>query len=822
MSMPVLSRPSAPSIRTTSSYSVEPLRIDVTGSAGLEGYAKKRRELLEILNSFHGSGIQTEGDLPRVVALGSQSVGKSTLLWLMSGIMLPRNAGTCTRCPTECRLQNSPTWSCQVSIRLHKDAEGNDLPEPREVLFGDLLTDISQVEPVLRRAQAAILNPNVDYRQFVNDSYMNHAPSNGRSLTFSEDCVCIHLKGPDVPDLYFYDLPGVIANVPDGTDVADISFVERLAQKYIAKENCIILLVVSCETDYLNQGAARLIRNDPALRQRTVGVLTKVDKLDEPGDDMISTASHDEVMQGWVDLLKNKIMPLKNGWFAVRQPSQQEIRRASSRGGISRAEALQAERRFFASQGPWNSLSPRYQQRLGSSQLSENLSTILSNLVEQQLPTIQLGISRSLHEVKHELRQMPHRHTEDHRGEVIKILCDFAKKISDHIEGVPPSYDQTQASLMFAINSTFEEFKLDVHRTVPRFRPWKVISTGQLPNETLDHMIQTASADDPADGRGTIMHVDQVMDLARRSRTRELPGIYPYSVRETLIKEFTSNWEKLMNDCFETVEDILNTHVNMILRDHFAYYTHGGLLDQVNSIIQQQTFKCVVAAKKRLDAQYDMEREHYTQNEAFYFDCRDKFVTRYRSLFRESLQQNTVFDKLLECSKMGESLMLQTPFGAKVHAVLAGLEELGITSRQPTELGKLLPNDNLDPALEIMAEVRAYFQVAYKRFADVVPQIIDDKFVRAFGSSLEVALHLMDVSSEACIKFLEEAPEIRRRRHDLTQKKTRLEEAKDRLEKLFVSADSVGYPVSPSLSSFNDVSSSDFASPTLTEAPLPL
>jgi len=236
-------------------------------------------------------------------------------------------------------------------------------------------------------------------------------------------------------------------------------------------------------------------------------------------------------------------------------------------------------------------------------------------------------------------------------------------------------------------------------------------------------------------------------------------------------------------------------------------------------VIQQQIHRCVVYSKKRLDAQFEMECEHYTQNEPFFYDCRDRYLTRYKSLFRESLQQDTILEKLLDCARMGEPLMLQTPFGAKVHAIIKALDELGIIGRQPTDLGKLLPNDNLDPALEIMAEVRAYFQVAYKRFADVVPQIIDDKFVRAFGSSLEVALHLMDVSTESCLKFLEEAPELKRRREDLTQRKTRLEAAKDRLEKLFISADSTSSPVSPA-SSYRDIN--EFTSPTLTETPTPL
>lgn len=42
--------------------------------------------------------------------------------------------------------------------------------------------------------------------------------------------------------------------------------------------------------------------------------------------------------------------------------------------------------------------------------------------------------------------------------------------------------------------------------------------------------------------------------------------------------------------------------------------------------------------------------------------------------------------------------------------VLAGLAEMGINGVKPEDLPKLLPADKMEPALAIMADVRAYFQ----------------------------------------------------------------------------------------------------------------
>ena len=42
--------------------------------------------------------------------------------------------------------------------------------------------------------------------------------------------------------------------------------------------------------------------------------------------------------------------------------------------------------------------------------------------------------------------------------------------------------------------------------------------------------------------------------------------------------------------------------------------------------------------------------------------------------------------------------------------IMAGLAEIGMSGIKPEELPRLLPSDSMEPALVIMAEVRAYFQ----------------------------------------------------------------------------------------------------------------
>ena len=57
----------------------------------------------------------------------------------------------------------------------------------------------------------------------------------------------------------------------------------------------------------------------------------------------------------------------------------------------------------------------------------------------------------------------------------------------------------------------------------------------------------------------------------------------------------------------------------------------------------------------------------------------------------------------------------------EIQKVMAGLSGIGMSGLKPDDLLKLLPPDDMDPALEIMSDVRAYFQgtIPYPRFNNI-------------------------------------------------------------------------------------------------------
>jgi hypothetical protein len=84
--------------------------------------------------------------------------------------------------------------------------QGNTLEKIQEYEFGPVLTDKREVSAVLCRAQRAILRPALDHTLFLQDKDLEIRDP--PPLTFSSNCVCMRINGPDLPDLYFYDLPG--------------------------------------------------------------------------------------------------------------------------------------------------------------------------------------------------------------------------------------------------------------------------------------------------------------------------------------------------------------------------------------------------------------------------------------------------------------------------------------------------------------------------------------------------------------------------------------------------------------------------------------
>lgn len=123
----------------------------------------------------------------------------------------------------------------------------------------------------------------------------------------------IHLKiySPSVLSLTLVDLPG-IAKVPVGDQPENIEEqIRNMCLEYISNPNAIILAVTAANQDLANSDALKLAQTVDPYGNRTVGVLTKLDLMDEGTD-----AS---------EILMNRVIPLRRGYVAVVNRGQKAV-----------------------------------------------------------------------------------------------------------------------------------------------------------------------------------------------------------------------------------------------------------------------------------------------------------------------------------------------------------------------------------------------------------------------------------------------------------------------------------------------------------------
>ena len=177
---------------------------------GETSYAVLQKKHNESIKELRNCGLEELLNLPKIVVIGSQSVGKSSLIEAISQIKVPRAASTCTRCPMEVILTRAVEenhWHCTVSLRI----DWAEAPKQQLGVYHFRDTDDrDEVPKILCRAQLAILNPSKDLTTFSNLP-SNEAKECLLEINFSQNTVIVEISGADV-DVTFIDLPGLISN----------------------------------------------------------------------------------------------------------------------------------------------------------------------------------------------------------------------------------------------------------------------------------------------------------------------------------------------------------------------------------------------------------------------------------------------------------------------------------------------------------------------------------------------------------------------------------------------------------------------------------
>lgn len=306
--------------------------------ASFQDIGKKLKACNDTLGELQQLGVSHDVQLPELVLVGDQSAGKSSLMSGLANLSLPRSEGTCTRCPLHIRVSRNNDSSCRVWLRreyenrppkdhliLERDVTDQDPFFPWRKLRSAVtlefktMRDHSELEEVLRWAQIAILNDDKSHQLYVpgEGSIATNTPVSEAaeqvSAKFSPNVVALEIKGPDMPDLSFYDMPGIFQNPADARDDYLVSVVKNLSRAYIQHPSAIILCSMPMNSDAVNSATFGLIRHLKAL-ERTIGVLTKADLLPDTGN-----------YEQWMDIMENRAHVTGLGYFVTSRPQNQEL-----------------------------------------------------------------------------------------------------------------------------------------------------------------------------------------------------------------------------------------------------------------------------------------------------------------------------------------------------------------------------------------------------------------------------------------------------------------------------------------------------------------
>lgn len=205
----------------------------------------------------------------------------------------------------------------------------------------------------------------------------------GRNKGISKVPITIKIYSQKVVDLTLVDLPG-ITKVATGDQPPDIEQqIQDLCLRYIEQNSAIIMAVCPANNDIANADALKIARRvDPSM-ERTMGVLTKVDIMDEGTN--------------CLDIISGQVYPLKLGFIPVVCRSQRDIMEGKPIGDCLDQEAL-----YFKSSGHYSAIS----SRCGVPYLCKQLNENIVRQIKRSLPFIRSKITSMLYCKEKELKSI--------------------------------------------------------------------------------------------------------------------------------------------------------------------------------------------------------------------------------------------------------------------------------------------------------------------------------------------------------------------------------------------------------------------------------
>ncbi|TFK24431.1 P-loop containing nucleoside triphosphate hydrolase protein [Coprinopsis marcescibilis] len=587
--MPMARRPQNATTGSASpTQSNDRLSDDISGSS----YAARARRLIALTNDLKALGANHFLDVPRIVFIGNQSAGKSSVVEGVTGINVPRDSGTCTRCPTECTMTKDPgPWSCTIKLRLEFQANGNQMLEPTTVVFAEV-QDPSEVELWLKRAQAAILSTTMapgDFHNKTSAELQALQSATGVMAAFSFNTVEMYVRDPQGADLSFVDLPGIIQH--HTTDPEMVPFVKKLVERNIKGKNTLIVLTIPMTDDIENQQAFVLAKDADPEGLRTIGVATKPDMLQSGNTGLLTK---------WKETLAGESYELTHGYYCVKLPDD-----ATRARGLGRTELQAQETEFFNSTEPWKSAVDR--ARFGVRNFVKSTSKLLISLIEKNLPSLKEEVNKLLAENTAEYEKLPVQiNANQPLHIVVSRISGFCRAFERTVHG------ELNKDFTHRNKGYYHNFSKAIEKTAPIFD----VNKNRRPS--------SSEAGQPI----TLQEVRSVID---NNLTWELPSYIPYEATKVFIRRQVCEWKAPAIECFDDVARSLTLLIDQLLddSDHFGRFAELKVL--VRTIIAKEEKAAYDETLRVINKLFKLEKNppFYTQNRSAFGEERSAWYSKH-------------------------------------------------------------------------------------------------------------------------------------------------------------------------------------------------
>ncbi|EDU50737.1 interferon-induced gtp-binding protein mx [Pyrenophora tritici-repentis] len=597
-------QPSSPTSPVFSEAASKTETMAQQGTSTLEQLQTPQQvELLDKIDELRHQGLGHHGiSLPQLIVCGDQSSGKSSLLEGLTHLRFPTKEGMCTTFATEVVLRREPDIEISCTITPGKSRS-----------------------PTERRELAKFKRTFPSRESFLFESVTEQAKeqmergARSSRVSIFEDVLRVRYSGPELPSLTIVDLPGLFE-----TELGGGSGAERVAElvtSYMRDDKSIILAVVVADNDPENQKVFRYLKDFDSTGARTLGIVTKPDKVERGGD------NEKEMMR----LVKNQKLPLKHRWHAVRN-------RSYATKDQTPAERDEAERIFF-SNGVWASFPS---QDVGIAALRVKLSQVLLEHIGRELPELITAVQSSIQTTEVGLKALgPVRDTaEQQRSYLMGHAQRFQTLTNDALRGI-------YSNPFFALSSLDEPATTRLRTEVQNLNmafaqtmyvkghTWNIGSThgSSAPVPSDNYSQAFLEYNNEFDKPEVISREDlnsHIGELVRQSRPSGLPSLVNPLVIGDLFKQQSQHWCKHAKHHLQRVFKAVTAYVEEALGSLMDPYTCSMLmLKQVRPELDRR-WRSVEAKLEELLVPYT-EQDPVTYDPSFVYQVEELRAARYAS-----------------------------------------------------------------------------------------------------------------------------------------------------------------------------------------------